>query len=212
MKQTNKQKIVLVDYENLPNIDLSDAEKDKHVEVYIFVGQNQKKIPVEVVFEMQRMGSSAHWVKVVGSGKNNLDFHLCFMMGQLHEQKSTDTDFFVLSKDKGFDNVIEYAKQWGRRCYRIEEVRQIHNPKAIEPPPKVPKKPKPVDKHLDPILQHLRRHKPQARPRKLRTFRNFLLSNFKELSEKHDPDELIRQLRLAGRIYEENGRMVYKLN
>ncbi|MEM6300051.1 MAG: PIN domain-containing protein [Bacteroidota bacterium] len=207
---SKKDRIVLIDYENLPNIDLTKAEDDQ-TEIHIFVGKNQHKIPIEVVMQMQRMGSKAHWVRISGPGKNNLDFHLCFVMGQLHERKPIENQFFVLSKDKGFDSVVNFANEWGRKCYRIEEISQIENPEAIKEALKVPKRPQKVSKKLDLILEVLRKQKPQSRPRKLRTFKNFVEANFTPLVEELKIEGIIKELRAAGRVFEENGKMVYRL-
>lgn len=207
--QQQEKKVILVDFENLPNSELPAVKGER--EIYVFVGRNQKKVPIEVVVAMQKLGNQAHWVTISGSGKNNLDFHLCFVMGQLHETQARNTTFFVLSKDKGFDSVVNYVSTLGRKCYRIERAEQANNPKTIPRDPKVPDKPLPPDPVIKPILERLKRHKAQARPRKLRTFRNFLTANFKEITEKTDPEELIRKLRSSGRVYEDNGKMVYRL-
>ncbi len=202
--------IVLIDYENLPNINLKEVE-DGRTEIHIFVGKNQHKISIDVVMQMQRMGSKAHWVRISRAGKNNLDFHLCFVMGQLHERKPIENPFFVLSKDKGFDSVVAFANEWGRKCYRIEEISQMQNPEAVKEALRVPKKPQKVGKKLELILETLRKQKPQSRPRKLRTFKNFVEANFAPLVEELKIEGILKELRMAGRIFEENGRMVYRL-
>lgn len=47
MTQTLRKSILLVDYENVQNIDLSVIQ-EQDIDIKIFVGQSQNKIPIEL--------------------------------------------------------------------------------------------------------------------------------------------------------------------
>ncbi len=58
---------------------------------------------------MQRMGDRAEYIKIAGSGPNSLDFHIAFYIGQLAAQDAT-AYFYFISKDTGFDPLIQHLK------------------------------------------------------------------------------------------------------
>lgn len=91
------QKLLLVDFENVHQVDLSRL--DESFIVIIFVGANQKSIPIELVTKAQTLGSRLEWHKVEGNGTNALDFFIACKLGQVLE-KSPQFHCIVLSKDK----------------------------------------------------------------------------------------------------------------
>jgi len=118
MDQKLKKTVLLVDYENVQNIDLSSIQK-KNIEIKIFVGQVQNKIPFELVQSAQRFGQRVEWVKIEGSGSNALDFHIAFYLGRL-SNSTKEGHFLVLSKDKGFDPLLRYINRGKTNCKRVQ--------------------------------------------------------------------------------------------
>ena len=59
---------LLVDYENVPQCDLSTLADD--FGVTIFGGSCQKTLPFELVQAAQNLGGRMEWLKVDGSGNN----------------------------------------------------------------------------------------------------------------------------------------------
>ena len=78
------KKIILVDYENIQNI--NDLGKLSGYDFKILVGNNQTKIPIEVVTSLQKYGETVTWLQVSGQGKNALDFFIAFFLGKFIEQ------------------------------------------------------------------------------------------------------------------------------
>ena len=78
------QKLLLVDFENVQQIDLSQIEEDSNV--IIFVGSNQKAIPIDLVASAQKLGSRIDWERVDGNGSNALDFHIACHLGRILEK------------------------------------------------------------------------------------------------------------------------------
>ena len=68
---------VLIDMENVSpeNIELLDQE---WIQVFLFVGKNQTKLPFAIVKDIQRLGSRAKYIEMAGTGHNALDFHIAY--------------------------------------------------------------------------------------------------------------------------------------
>lgn len=99
---------VLIDFENVQPNCLNGLKHD-HFKVIVFVGANQTKVPLDVVFALQQMGSRAEYVRIAGNGPNALDFHIAFFIGQLAAKDDT-AYFHIISKDSGFDPLIQYLR------------------------------------------------------------------------------------------------------
>jgi hypothetical protein len=80
------QELLLVDFENVQQVDLSSLNEETNV--IIFVGANQKAIPLELVTTAQRLGQRVEWQRVEGNGSNTLDFHIACHLGRVLEPRS----------------------------------------------------------------------------------------------------------------------------
>lgn len=168
-----RQNIILIDFENVQPESLSLLENDCF-KVVIFVGANQTKIPFEIAASLQRMGENAEYVKIAGSGKNALDFHITFHIGQLSEKNPT-AYFQIISKDQGFDPLIQYLKSkkiLSARLSSIDEIPMLKTNKAKLPNDRVQLY---IEKLKEPNV---------SRPRTSKTLFNSINSFFqKQLSE-----------------------------
>ena len=114
---------VLIDFENVvpDNLELLDQE---WIKVLLFVGKNQTKLPFALVKVVQKLGSRAQYIEMMGTGHNALDFHIAFYIGRI---SATDKDayFHIVSNDQGFDPLIAHLKQehiFADRVTKIEEI------------------------------------------------------------------------------------------
>ncbi len=128
-----KQRLVLVDYENIGKIDLSLLDSSYRAIIFVGAKQNAPRA--------SRDPSSAHrftrvdFHKIEGVGKNALDFHIAFQLGRTFET-APETECIVLSKDKGFDPLLVYLNKNGLECQRVdalEALLQVALPMAEEP-------------------------------------------------------------------------------
>lgn len=103
-------KLLLVDYENVQQLDFT-LLGDGH-QVAIFVGANQKNVPIDLVTAAQKLGGRVEWRRVEGSGSNALDFHIACELGRVLE-RSPNVHCTVLSKDKGFDPLLRHLNMNG---------------------------------------------------------------------------------------------------
>jgi hypothetical protein len=114
---------ILVDYENIQAIRIS-ALNAKKFAVYIFVGKSQNRIPFDLVEHMQKFGSMAEWIKIEGNGPNALDFHIAFTLGVL-ATANPHAHFYIVSKDTGFDPLVNTLDKKGISCKRIKSVEEL---------------------------------------------------------------------------------------
>jgi len=118
-----KTNYILIDFENVnvANLALLNGHP---VKVLIFVGAKQTKIPVELAKSVQAFGTNAEYIQLSASGPNALDFHIAFTIGQLSVQEP-DAFFHIISKDAGFDPLIDYSKKRNIRVHRSNELSRI---------------------------------------------------------------------------------------
>ncbi|MGJ7538559.1 PIN domain-containing protein [Variovorax sp. ZT5R36] len=114
---------VLIDFENVQPEAMSMLDHE-HFKVLVFVGATQNKIPFEIANALQRMGSKAEYVKIAGNGSNALDFHIALYIGQLAAADPT-AYFHIISKDTGFDPLIQHLKDKKVFAARSKDVADI---------------------------------------------------------------------------------------
>ena len=116
---THTRRYVFLDFDTLLNIKFKKLEKvcDK---IFVFVGYEITDVPFALVKDMQRMGSAIKWVEVGATLTHDLNYHICFLMGKLHEKISSDVEFAILSNDTAFDPLVNFINSTGRSCVRIK--------------------------------------------------------------------------------------------
>ncbi|MDZ7879081.1 MAG: PIN domain-containing protein [Saprospiraceae bacterium] len=136
---TNIRRYVFIDFETLQHIKFKKLEKvcDK---IFVFVDSATETIPFPLVRDMQKMGSAVKWVEVSAASPNDLNFHICFLMGKLHEKISNDIEFAILSNDSAFDPLVQFINSTGRNCLRIRPTTTTAEP-SIKPDSTVGEKP-----------------------------------------------------------------------
>lgn len=116
------KKLLLVDLENKHKVDLSPL--DESFRAIIFVGANQKPPKAAKKPATAHRFSRVDFLKISGSGKNALDFHIAFELGRMFET-APDTQCFVLSGDKGFDPLLNHLNTIGMTCRRVESIEEL---------------------------------------------------------------------------------------
>lgn len=119
---------VLIDYENVQPKNIEALNKE-HYKVIVFYGSNQVKFKSELVTAIQEMRDRAEYIKIDGNGKNALDFHIAFYIGQLAEQ-NPKSFFHIISKDTGYDPLIKHLKSKNILACRSIDISEM--PKPIE--------------------------------------------------------------------------------
>lgn len=170
---------VLVDYENVQPETISELDKE-HFRIMVFLGANQTKVSTAFAEALQRMGTRAEYVRISGSGHNALDFHIAYYLGQLAD-KEPDAYFHILSKDAGFDPLIQHLKSKKVFAARSKDVSEI-------PLVKVANTKSPSEK-ISAIVANLQQ-RGAAKPRTVKT----LFSTINALFQKSLSDEELQSL------------------
>lgn len=113
--------LYFVDFENLPTLSFDKIQSDED-QVVVFVGKNQTKIAIDTVVQTQRLGKSIVWMKMDGSGRNALDFHIAYYLGHFTaslEAAELECNIFVVSKDGDYDILINHIQSLGHKCKRL---------------------------------------------------------------------------------------------
>lgn len=114
---------VLIDYENIQPSNL-ELLREHPFKVIVFVGANQNKVPFELAAAMQSMGCAAQYIKMGSIGKNTLDFHIAFYLGEL-ASKDSSACFFIFSRDTGFDTLIKHLEARKIKVQRVQGLDEI---------------------------------------------------------------------------------------
>lgn len=122
---------VLIDFENVQPDNLEKLI-NLPVKVYVFVGEQQTKLTFEFSDAMQRLGDRASYTKIAGNGPNALDFHIAYYVGELAATEP-DAYFHIISKDAGFDPLIEHLRKKRTPALRIYRVDDIEKAAFLRP-------------------------------------------------------------------------------
>jgi hypothetical protein len=98
---------VFVDFENGQNVDLS-LIGNKAVSFTLLLGANQK-LSGELAERLMEHAASLQFIRLTSSGRNALDFTLAYYIGRAAISDPTGY-FHIISKDTGFDPLIEHLK------------------------------------------------------------------------------------------------------
>lgn len=117
-----KRHLLLVDFENVPKIDLSALDESYRAIVFVGAAQNPPRAAKNK--NTAHRFSRVDFQKISGSGKNALDFHIAFHLGRMFET-SPETTCIVVSRDKGFDPLLSHVNSTGLCCRRIESFEEL---------------------------------------------------------------------------------------
>lgn len=119
----SNEHFVLVDYENRPIPSITKLAPP-NFRVLIFVGAQNKKLPTDLVLEVQDKKDHAQIVKVDLVGKNALDFCLTLRLGELVNAHPGGT-FHIIASDAGYDAVIKDLKSRKMQAFRSAAIDEM---------------------------------------------------------------------------------------
>jgi len=221
----DKPRLLLVDFENVQQVDLSRI--DDSFRVVIFVGQSQKSVPFSLVTEAQRLGSKVEWQKISGEGRNALDFFIAWYLGRVFEQPHRP-ECFVLSKDKGFDPLLRHLNAAGLCCRRVDSLAHLemkahveHRPAHVEHKAAERSRPehRPAERRVQAsstpsanyrrVLEVLGKSEKRSRPRKRKTLAQAIAAMFQKKLSQQEIDAIIDVLLVDQMIVEANKVISY---
>lgn len=195
-----KTNYVLIDYENVQPEAMA-VLREEHFKVIVFVGANQAKVTFDVASALQQMGDRAEYVKITGNGSNALDFHIAYYIGKL---ASIDPDayFHIVSKDSGFDPLIQHLKAKKILACRSKDVTEIPLVKAANSK-------SPTDR-LAVVISDLQR-RGSAKPRTVKTLSSTINGIFQKQLSDQEIAALLLGLQKKGSLTVSGTKVSYSL-
>jgi PIN domain len=195
-----KKTYVLIDYENVQPEAMAALERE-HFIVIVFVGANQAKVTYEVASVLQRMGDRATYIKIAGTGSNALDFHIAYYIGQLSAIEP-DANFYIVSKDAGFDPLIQYLKNKKIFSSRVKTILELPLVK-LETSQSAPDR-------VSAVIVNLA--KSGAKPRTRKTLASTINSWFQKSLSEAEVERIIAELIKKGIVGVNESRVSYHLS
>ncbi len=192
-------KVLLIDYENVQGIRLSEL-KGTDYKVRIFTGSSQNRIPIELVTAAQVLGNQVEWIRIDGNGPNALDFHIAYYLGA-QAAKEPKNEYFILSKDKGFDPLLRHIAKENVSCRRISSLSELT----------ATKKTKNIDGDYEKVLSNLKKIGKERRPRNKQKLRQHIKSALGKSSSEDKLSKIIGQLTSSKAILDVDGKLTYRI-
>jgi len=190
--------VVLIDFESVQPESLAVLEHD-HFKVLVFVGATQTKIPFELATALQRMGPNGEYIKIAGNGKNALDFHIAFYIGQL-AAADPSAYFHIISKDSGFDPLVQHLKS--------RKIFSARSPSIADIPLVKSNNKKSVPERAQLFVEKLQQPK-ATRPRTLKTLSSAVGSFFQKQLSEAEITGVIAEMQKSGFLIVAEGKVSY---
>lgn len=191
---------VLIDLENVQPSTLAGLDAD-FFRVLVFVGANQTKIPFELAAAIQKLGTRASYIKISGNGSNALDFHIAYYIGKLTQEDPTGY-FHIISKDTGFDPLIQHLKSQKVGITRSKEIGDIPLLKAANS--------KTLQEKFAVVICNLQQ-RGASKPRTVKTLSSTILSLFQQQLPGEELTMLLAELQSSGAITITENKVSYAL-
>lgn len=193
-----KNNYILIDFENVQSKNLEILSGHTFT-LIVFVGTNQKKVSFEFATALQELGQNARYQRISGNGSNALDFHIAFYIGEL-AAKDPDAYFHIISRDKGFDPLIDHLRE--RKIYALRHTDlseipfvRISNARTLE-------------EKIDAIVASLI-SRGSSRPRKVKTLASTVNALFMKTLDDTEQTTLITELEKRRHIIVSNQSVSY---
>lgn len=192
--------IVLIDLESVQPASLQLLAPE-YFRVKVFVGATQSKLSFDLVTAMQQMGARAEYVKIAGVGKNALDFHIAYYIGRTAVEMP-GSFFHIISKDTGFDPLVQHLKEEEVFCERwecLEDIPAVRTAQVKSPEERA-------------ILFLSRLMQPNVtKPRTEKTLRNAISAHFQRQLTDEEITAIVAALERPGQLSIADGKVVYAI-
>lgn len=189
---------VLIDSENVKP-EYIEKLNHEHFRVVVFVGANLKRLDFEIVNVIQSLGSNGSYIQISGHGPSALDFHIAYYIGNL-SAAHPGAYFHIISKDKGFDPLIEHLKNQNIFCSRWASVLEIPLVRSTD---KLPPRQRAADFYEKRIASN------KARPATVTALQSAMLSHFHKLLSVEEVAEVVKALTVAGHVVIKGKKVAY---
>lgn len=146
----------LIDCENIAQFDISQLRVPRNSNLVFCIGATQKP-PEDLISEAECYGYLASSIKGIVDGKNAMDFCLSAHLGRL-AALNPDATFSIVSRDLGFEPLIDYLRSIGIRVSRLS-VSRPRSSKTLSPEDTLRRNLKHTIKQLETLPSNARRLK-----------------------------------------------------
>ncbi|MBX7120611.1 MAG: hypothetical protein K1X42_00630 [Opitutaceae bacterium] len=204
---------IFVDFENVQEINLN-MPTNVAMSLVLFVGEKQRSLKTDLVEQLLSRAANIQLVRLTSSGKNALDFTLAYHLGRTMAGAPTEY-FHVVSKDKGFDVLVEHLKGQGHKIERYNAFADMPFLRSVQTAPGQLGAPRdqvaPARDKLEEFVNNLKLH-PAARPKTEKTLRRHLHSHFgSNLTDEQLDVELDKLKKRSGISIDAKGSVSYRL-
>ncbi len=208
MSVASHSRILFVDFENEGKVDLTAIPAD--VTVPFFFGASQKSVPIELFKAALKLGDRFMQIDIQGQGKNALDFHIAFYLGQ-YLAANPKASCIILTKDKGFDPLVKHLRARGFSVRRAATIADAFSTDAakVKTAAQASNPERPLT--LEDVLQWLKNMQSRARPAKRKGLLAHLKSHFGKKSSEAELNKLIDQMIANKKLSEAAGKLKYQL-
>jgi hypothetical protein len=224
---------LLLDFENVePPAEEIERVRGPDLRLWVLHGPHQKKFTADRVKAWQPLGEQVQFIQSLKAGKNALDLHVAYCLGEVRQQEKTrerQAVFVVVSKDKDFDPLVEYVGSLGTPVARVNSISEalalaaifLPRPAATAPvvenekKPSLPKarlirKSTPASANAELAIAHLRDH-PKNRPTSRRKLEHYLQSNLGNKVDGKAVVKVIEELTSSGVLRFEGTKVNYTI-
>ncbi|GAB1486325.1 PIN domain-containing protein [Aminivibrio sp.] len=189
------RKFVYIDYENLPGVQIEDIED---ATILVFLGENQKKIPTEMILKTQPMGNRVQWITISGVGRNALDFHIAYYLAMHNDDPSCC--HYIVSMDSGYDPLIKHVAAFGQKVKRIITLEDMKEKPTLS---------NELRSKYGKVLEILKKQDKTRRPKSRKTLSSSIDTLFSGQVSKEDIELIVENLFRERFIEEKNKRIAY---
>ena len=120
-EEKKKMKYYFMDYENVRISGFDGIEKlEKNDIIYVIYSEQSKAFSLDILEKAQKQGVIIEAYKVNVGNKNALDFQLSSFLGYIvGKSEDNDCEYIIVSKDTGYDKVVEFWANRNKRIYRL---------------------------------------------------------------------------------------------
>ena len=196
--------VLLVDYENVGKIELGAVPVN--VRVPFFFGASQKTVPTDFLKAALKLGNRFVPIDIEGQGKNALDFHIAFYLGEFLTA-APETRCVILSKDKGFDPLVKHLSGRGFTVQRAATL----NEAFAGPVSATPKQPSTISGHasLTDTLEWLKDIQKNKRPRKRKGLIAHIYNHYGRKIPENEVQAFVDTMIMDKQLSELNGAISY---
>lgn len=192
---------VLIDYESVQPKTFAALDAE-HFRIKLFVGANQTKLNYDVATAVHAIGNNrAEYIKMAGVGPNALDFHIAYYIGVLSQQDPT-AYFHIISKDTGFDPLIQHLKERRVSVLRSTTIEDI--------PLLKPSNSKTSDEKVAAIVANLKQ-RGASKPRAVKTLAGTISTLFQKQLDDEEISALMKKLQAQGMVTINGAKVSYAL-